>query len=75
MEIVPKLTAEKNKEPEYTSVGFKNQKKAPECFKDHQKNSKCHKGAATSVVIVPSCGDFENTFESMVKIYNGKLKV
>ena len=39
MKNVSKLTAEKNKEPAYTSVGFKNWKKAPDCFKDHQ-NSK-----------------------------------
>ena len=51
-----KLTAEKNKEPANTSLGFKNWKKAAECFKDHQ-NSKCHKGAATLAVIFLSCGD------------------
>lgn len=31
-----KLTAEKNEDPAYISVGFKNWKKAPDCFKDHQ---------------------------------------
>ena len=56
MENLLKLTAEKNKEPASTSVGFKNWKKTTECFKDHQ-NSKCHKGAATLVVIIPSSGD------------------
>ena len=56
MKNVSKLTAEKNKEPAYTSVGFENWKKAPECFKDHQ-NSKCHKRSATLAVIVSSCGD------------------
>ena len=70
MKNVSKLTAEKNKEPAYTSVGFENCKKGPECFKDHQ-NSKCHKETATLAVIVPSCGDFQNTtFENMVKIYD-----
>ena len=29
MKNVSKVTAEKNKEPAYTSVGFKNWKKAP----------------------------------------------
>ena len=63
------------KEPAYISVGFENWKKAPECFKDHQ-NSKCHKEAATLAVIIPSCGDFENTtFENMIKIYHDKPKV
>ena len=56
MKNLSKLTAEKNKQPAYMSVGFKNWKKTPERFKDHQ-NSKCHKGAATLAVIVPSCGD------------------
>ena len=51
-----KLTAEKNKDPAYITNGFKNWKKAPECFKDHQ-NSKCHRGATTFEVIVPSCND------------------
>ena len=51
-----KLTAGKIKEPAYTLIGFKNWKKAPECFKDHQ-NSKFHKGAATLEIIVPSCGE------------------
>ncbi|MEM6831947.1 MAG: DUF4371 domain-containing protein [Bacteroidota bacterium] len=51
-----KLTAEKNKEPAYISVGFKNWKKAPDCFKDHQ-NSKCHSGASIFEIIVPSCRD------------------
>ena len=69
MKKVSKQTAEKNKEPAYTSVELKNWKKAPECFKDHQ-NSKSHKGTATLTVIVPSCGEFENTtFQNMVKIY------
>ena len=45
-----KLTAEKNKEPAYISVGFKNWKKTPDCFKDHQ-NSKCHSGASTFEII------------------------
>ena len=51
-----KLTAEKNKESAYISVGFKNWKKAPDCFEDHQ-NSKCHSGASTFEIIVPSCRD------------------
>ena len=63
------------KEPACISVGFENWKKTPECFKDHQ-NSKCHKEAATLAVIIPSCGDFENTtFENMIKIYHDKPKV
>ena len=44
MKKVSKLTAGKNKEPAYISVEFKNWKKTPEGFKDHQ-NSKCHKEA------------------------------
>ena len=44
MKKVSKLTAGKNKEPAYISVEFKNWKKTPERFKDHQ-NSKCHKEA------------------------------
>ena len=43
------MTAEKNKETAYTSVGFKNWKKAPEFFKDNR-NSKCHKEVATLAV-------------------------
>ena len=39
MKNVSKLTAEKNKEPAYTSDGFKNWKKEPECFKDHQNSN------------------------------------
>ena len=56
MKKISKLKGEKNKEPAYTSIGFKNWKKASECFKNHQ-NSKCHKGAVTLAFIVPSCGD------------------
>ena len=44
MKKVSKLTAGNNKEPAYISVEFKNWKKTPEGFKDHQ-NSKCHKEA------------------------------
>ena len=55
MKNVSKLTGtEKNKEPAYISVGFKNWKKAPECFKEHQ-NNKCRKVSATLEIIVPSC--------------------
>ena len=46
-----KTEKEKRKEPAYTSVGFRNWKKAPKCCKDHQ-NSKCHKEAATLAVII-----------------------
>ena len=56
MKNLSKLTAEKNKEPAYTLIGFKNWKIDPECFKDHQ-NSKCHKGTATLEIIVPSSGE------------------
>ena len=56
MKSASKLTAEKNKESANTSLGFKNWKKTHECFKDHE-NGKCHKGAVTLAVIVPSCGD------------------
>ena len=57
MKNVSKLTGkEKNKEPACISVGFKNWKKGPECFKEHQ-NSKCHKVSTTLEIIVPSCGD------------------
>ena len=49
-----KLTTEKNKDPTFITAGFKSWHKALECFKDHQ-NSKCHRGAATFEVIVPSC--------------------
>ena len=56
MKSFSKLTAEGNKEPAFTSIGFKNWKKALDSFKEHQ-NSKCHKGAVTLEVIVPSCGD------------------
>ena len=51
-----KLTTEKNKDPAFITAGFKSWHKALECFKDHQK-SKCHRGAATFEVIVPSCSD------------------
>ena len=51
-----KLTTEKNKNPAFITAGFKSWHKALECFKDHQ-NSKCHRGAATFEVIVPSCSD------------------
>ena len=50
MKNISKLTAEKNKEPAYTLVRFKNWKKAPNCLKDHQ-NSNCHKEVATLAVI------------------------
>ena len=57
MKNVSKLTGtEKNKEPAYISAGFKNWKKAPVCFKEHQ-NSKSLKVSATLEIIVPSCGD------------------
>ena len=61
-----KLSAEKNKEPAYISTGFKNWKKAPDCFKDHQ-NSKCHKGACTFEIIVPSCKDPITMLNSQVE--------
>ena len=48
---ISKLTEENNKKPAYTSVGFKNWKKVPQCFKDHR-NSKCHKATATLAVII-----------------------
>ena len=51
-----KLTAEHNKEQAYISEGFRNWKKAPACFKDHEQ-TKCHKAALTYQVIVPRCGD------------------
>ena len=51
MKNVSKLTSEKNKEPAYISFGFKNWKKATECFKDQQ-NSKRHNEAATLAVII-----------------------
>ena len=51
-----KLTIEKKKDPAFIAAGFKSWHKALECFKDHQ-NSKCHRGAATFEVIVPSCSD------------------
>ena len=50
MKNLSKQKAEKNKELAYISVGFKNWKKVPECFKDHQ-NSKCYKEAAILAVI------------------------
>ena len=57
MKNISKLTGtEKNKELAYVSAGFKNWKKAPECFKQHQ-NSKCYNVSATLEIIVPSCGD------------------
>ena len=51
-----KLTAEHNKDPAYISTGFRNWKKAPKCFKEHEE-SKCHKAALTYQVVVPRCGD------------------
>ena len=52
----PKLTAEHNKDPVFITTGFKNWKKAPMCFKDHEK-SKCHIAALTYETVVPSCRD------------------
>ena len=49
------LTAEHNKEPAYISTGFRNWKKAPRCFKEHEQ-SKCHT-AASYQTIIPKCGD------------------
>ena len=49
------LTAEHNKEPAYISTGFRNSKKAPRCFKEHEQ-SKCHT-AASYETIIPKCGD------------------
>ena len=49
-----KTDSTKNKELAYTSVGFKIGKGTQVFY--HQ-NSKCHKGAATLTVIVPSCGN------------------
>ena len=31
-----KLLAENNKDPAYISTGFRNWKKAPKCFKEHE---------------------------------------
>ena len=52
----PKLTAEHNKDPAFITTGFKNWKKAPMCFKDHEKG-KCHIAALTYETVVPSCRD------------------
>ena len=51
-----KLTAEHNKDPAYISNGFRNWKKAPKCFKEHEQ-SKCHSAALTYQVVVPKCGE------------------
>ena len=40
-----KLSAEHNKDPAYISEGFKNWKKGPRCFKEHEE-SKYHKYSA-----------------------------
>ena len=62
-----KLLAENNKNLAYISTGFKNWKKAPECFKDHEK-SKCHTAALAYQTIVPKCGDVaELNNEQLVK--------
>ena len=52
----PKLTAEHNKDPAFITTGFKNWKKAPMCFKDHEK-SKYHIAALTYETVVPSFRD------------------
>ena len=72
MKNISKLTAEKNKEPTYTSIEFKNWKKAPECFKDHQ-NSKYHKEAAILAVIL--CWSFNYDESKAGKIKSRRAKI
>ena len=50
------LTAQHKKEPAYISTGFRNWKKAPRCFKEHEQ-SKCHTAALSYKTIIPKCGD------------------
>ena len=58
-----RLTAERIlADPAYISEGFKNWKKAPKCFKEHEE-SKCHKAALTYQVVVPYCGDAEKLYK------------
>ena len=51
-----KLTTENNKDPAYISVGFKNWKKAPSCFKEHKK-SKCQMAVLSYQTVIPHCKD------------------
>ena len=51
-----KLSAKHNKDPAYVSTGFRNWKKAPKCFKEHEQ-SKCHTAALVYEVVFPKCAD------------------
>ena len=51
-----KLSVEHNKDPAYISTGFRNWKKTPKCFKEHEQ-SKCHTAALVNEVVVPKCAD------------------
>ena len=60
-----KLSAEHNKDPAYASTGFRNWKKVPKCFKEHEQ-SKCHSAALAYEVVVPKWAD-------IAEMYNNEL--
>ena len=51
-----KLSVEHNKDPVYVSTSFRNWKKAPKCFKEHEQ-IKCYTAALEYEVVVPKCAD------------------
>lgn len=62
-----KLTAEHNLEDAYIKNGFRNWKKAPKTFTDHNQ-TKAHRAALTYESVVPKCGDvLEVTINEMNK--------